>query len=151
MTLRTKFTDQLKQAMKARNELATATIRLITSTLKDKDIAARTAGKPELADTDILGMLQTMVKQRQESARIYHENARPELAEREEAEIKIIETFMPAQMSEDDTKAAINAIIAELNITSIKDMGKVMNELKTRYAGQIDMGRAGGLVKGALS
>lgn len=151
MTLRTKFTDQLKQAMKARNELATATIRLITSTLKDKDIAARTAGKPELADTDILGMLQTMVKQRQESARIYHENARPELAEREEAEIKIIETFMPAQMSEDDTKAAINAIIAELNVTSIKDMGKVMNELKTRYAGQIDMGRAGGLVKGALS
>lgn len=151
MTLRTKFTDHLKEAMKSRDELATSTIRLINSTLKDKDIAARTAGKPELADADILGMLQTMIKQRQESARIYHENARPELAAREEAEIKIIETFMPSQMSEAEAAEAIKTIVAELGVTSIKDMSKVMVELKTRYAGQIDMGKAGGLVKAALS
>ena len=129
-----------------------STIRLITAAMKDRDIAARSSGNEEgIPDSEILSMMQSMIKQRQESSKTYRENDRPELAEREEEEIKVIERFLPAQMSEGDTSAAIDTIIAHVGASSIKDMGKVMNELKTKYAGQLDMAKAGGAVKAKLA
>lgn len=128
-----------------------ATVRLILAALKDRDIAARGNGKDEIADNEILSMLQSMIKQRKESAKTYADAGRQELAEREEAEIKVIEGFLPKQMSDSEVDAVISQIITETGASDIKDMGKVMGELKTKYAGQIDMARAGGLVKEKLS
>lgn len=145
--LRTRFTEDMKTAMKAGDTNTTATIRLIIAAMKLKD----TEGKGQIDNAGILPMLQTMVKQRQESAKIYRENNRPELAEKEEAEIKVIEGYLPKQLSEAETDAAITALIAELGITSAKDMGKVMGELKTRFAGQLDMSKVGPMVKSKLA
>lgn len=139
-----------KEAMKAREQVRVATLRLISSTLKDRDIEARGAGKEPLSNEDILAMLQKMVKQRQESAKIYSENGRPELAEQENAEIAIITSFLPQQLTEDETKAAIAAIINETGAAGMKDMGKVMGELKARFTGKIDFAKAGGVVKELL-
>jgi uncharacterized protein YqeY len=138
--------------MQSKDQVAMSTIRLITAAMKDRDIAARSSGNEEgIPDSEILSMMQSMIKQRQESSKTYRDNDRPELAEREEEEIKVIERFLPAQMSEADTSAAIEEIIADVGAESIKDMGKVMNELKTKFAGQLDMAKAGGLVKAKLS
>lgn len=151
MTKREEFSQALKDALKSKDQIAMSTIRLITAAMKDRDIAARGKGNDEgIDDTEILSLLQSMVKQRQESSKMYRENDRAELAEREEAEITVIERFLPAQMSEDDTTAAIEAIIAATGASSIKDMGKVMGVLKEKYAGQLDMAKAGGLVKSKL-
>ncbi len=149
--LRTQFTDQLKQAMHARDEIATSTIRLIIAALQDRDIAARGKGNREgISEDEILSMLQTMIKQRRESIKMYEVGKRFDLVEREAAEIKIIERFMPTQMSDDDVRAAIDACIAAVGATGVIDMGKVMAEMKTRYVGQMDFAKASGLVKDRL-
>ena len=152
MSLRAQLTDAMKEAMKAKDAKRLATVRLMLAALKDKDIAARTETNKELvSDDDILTLLAKMIKQREESAAVYRQGGRPELAENEEAEIVIIRTFMPKQMDEADAKAAIQAVIAETGAASIKDMGKVMAVLKERYAGQMDFGRASAATKDALS
>lgn len=151
MNKRDEFTTALKQAMQAKDQIALSTIRLITAAMKDRDIAARGKGNMEgIDEAEILSMLQSMVKQRQESSKTYSDNGRPELAEREMAEIAIIEKFLPAQMSDDEVAKIINDLVSETGAADIKDMGKVMNELKARYAGQIDMAKAGGAVKARL-
>jgi uncharacterized protein YqeY len=148
--LREQFTSELKLAMKAGEKRRVETIRMITAALKDKDIEARGAGK-EVSEDDILALLQKLVKSRQESMEIYDKNNRPELAAQEREEIAVIATFLPQQMNDADVAAAIQAAIAETGAASIKDMGKVIAQLKARYAGKMDFGKASGLVKAALA
>ena len=152
MSIRDEFTTALKESLKNKDQVAMSTIRLITAAMKDRDIAARGSGNMDgIADAEILSMMQSMIKQRQESSKTYREHDRAELADREEEEIKVIERFLPQQMSAEETDKAISDIIAEVDASSIKDMGKVMNELKTRFAGQLDMAKAGGAVKAKLA
>ncbi|MGU9981901.1 GatB/YqeY domain-containing protein [Phreatobacter sp. HK31-P] len=148
--LRDRFMSDLKEAMKAGDKPRLGTIRLMQAALKDKDIEARGAGKGPLSDDEILQLLQKMVKQRQESAKMYADGGRPELADQETAEIAVITAYLPKQMDEAEAKAAIAAVIAETGAAGVKDMGKVMGELKARYAGQMDFGRASPLVKQLL-
>lgn len=149
--MRDTLAKALKEALKAKNDVALSTIRLITAALKDRDIAARSAGNSDgIPDDEILGMLQTMIKQRTESAKMYRDGDRPELADGEEAEITIIQQFLPEQLDSDAVQKAISEIIAESEAASVKDMGKVMAELKTRFAGQMDFGIASQMVKAAL-
>ena len=150
MALRESFTELMKEAMKAGDKRRTGTLRMITAALKDRDIEARGQGKGPLSDDDILGLLQKMVKQRQESLAIYEQAGRTELATQEREEIEIIMGFMPKQMDEAEMTAAIKTIIAETGAQSVKDMGKVMAVMKERYAGQMDFAKASGAVKGAL-
>lgn len=148
--LRENLQNALKEAMKSKDMGTVSAVRLIIAGQKEKDVAARGAGKECASDADLLSMMQTMIKQRNESAKIYREGNRPELAAKEEAEIAVIERFLPKQMNEEETKAAIAAVIAKTGAQGMKDMGKVMAELKSAYAGQIDMGKASGLIKGML-
>jgi uncharacterized protein YqeY len=149
--MREKITATMKQALKDKDQAALATMRLIMAALKDRDIAARGSGNPDgISDDDILGMLQTMIKQRTESAKMYRDGDRPELADAEEAEIEIIRSFMPAQLSDEDMAAAISAAVAETGASSVKDMGQVMAFLKGNYAGQMDFAVASQAVKTAL-
>jgi len=149
---RSEFNAALKNAMKNKDQTALATVRLILAVLKDRDISSRGQGKADgIDENEILSMLQSMIKQRQESAKTYCDAGREELAEREEAEIEIIQGFLPKQLGEDEVLAAIDRIIAEQGASDIKDMGKVMAVLKAEFAGQIDMGKASGLVKSKLS
>lgn len=148
--LRDRFISDLKEAMKAGEKDRLATIRMIQAALKDKDIEARGAGKDPLGDEDILQLLQKMVKQRQDSAKLYIEGGRPELAAKEEAEIAVIASYMPRQMDEDEAKTAIAAVIAETGAAGMKDMGKVMGVLKSRFAGRMDFAKANPLVKQLL-
>ncbi|KPH79059.1 MULTISPECIES: GatB/YqeY domain-containing protein [Bosea] len=150
-SLRERFTADLKEAMKAGEKGKVSTIRLITSALKDKDIEARGLGKPETTPDEVLALLQKMIKQRQESIAIYDANGRPELAAGERAEVEVISGYMPKQMSEDEVKAAITAAVTESGAASVKDMGKVIAILRANYAGQMDFGKASGLVKAALA
>jgi uncharacterized protein YqeY len=150
MSLRERFTEELKAAMKAGDKGKLGAVRLIQAALKDKDIEARGAGKGQASDEEILALLQKMVKQRQESAAIYAANARPELADAENAEIAVISAFLPQQMSEEEVKTAIAAAIAETGAASMKDMGKVVAALKVKHSGQMDFAKASGLVKAAL-
>ena len=152
MEKREEFNTSLKEALKAKDLVATSTIRLILAALKDRDIASRGQGKADgISEAEILSMLQSMIKQRKESAKIYSDAGRDDLAEREMSEIEIIERFLPAQMDDAQVAKIIEKLIAETGATGIKDMGKVMGVLKTQYAGQIDMGKAGGIVKEKLS
>lgn len=152
MEKRAEFTTALKEALKEQNQTEISTIRLIVAALKDRDIAARAKGQADgIDETEILSMLQTMIKQRRESAKMYCDAGREELAEREEAEIEVIEKFLPKQLSEDEVGAIIQELISEMDAKEMKDMGKVMGALKERYAGQIDMGKASGRVKSALA
>lgn len=148
--LRDDINNAVKDAMRAKDERKLSTLRMINATLKNADIEARGQGKPPLADSDILGVLQKMIKQRQESVELYEKGGRDELAAQERAEIDIIGGYLPKQMSEDDVKAAIAAVIAETGAAGIKDMGKVIAALKAKFAGQMDFGKASGLVKAAL-
>jgi len=152
MDMRTRVGTALKEAMKAKDQERLATLRLINAAIKDRDIAMR--GREEEAgacgDSEILSILGRMVKQRQESARAYEEGGRLELAEKELAEIKVIEDFLPRQLDEDETGAAIDAAIAEVEAGSIRDMGKVMGVLKGKYTGQMDFGKVGPMVKDRL-
>lgn len=151
MELRARITTALKEAMKAKEADRLSTLRLISAAIKDRDIEARADGAEEGVGNDaVLGILGKMVKQRQESAKVYEEGGRLELAEKELAEIKIIEDFLPRQLSEDEAAAAIDAAIAEVGATSIRDMGKVMGVLKGKYTGQMDFGKTGPMVKNKL-
>ena len=137
-------------AMKSGDKPRLAAVRLILAKLKDKDIELRTGSSVPDDDVLVVDVLQKMAKQRRESITLYLEGGRQELADVEQAELAVIEEFLPAQMSEDDTKAAIEAIKAELGASSMKDMGKVVAALKARHGSQLDMGKASGLVKAAL-
>ncbi|WP_342151266.1 GatB/YqeY domain-containing protein [Methylorubrum sp. SB2] len=149
--LRARITAEMKEAMKAREQQKLSTIRMIQAALKDKDIEARGLGKGETSDEDILALLQKMIKQRQEAASVYEQGGRPELAETERAEAGIIQTFLPQQLDEAETKAAIAEAIAETGAAGPKDMGKVIAALKGKYTGRMDFGRASGMVKDALA
>lgn len=140
----------LVTAMKAGDKDATATIRLIQAAIKNRDIEARTGSAPTDDDVLVSEVLQKMVKQRRESITMYEQGGRPELAAAEQAEVAVIERFLPKMMDEAETVAAIEAIKAEIGASSVKDMGRVMAELKTRHAGKLDMSKASGLVKAAL-
>lgn len=149
---REEFNAALKTALKDKDQTAISTVRLILAALKDRDISARGAGKGDgIDESEILSMLQSMIKQRQESAKVYCDAGREELAEREEAEIEVIQKFLPQQLSEEEVGAAIDKIIRETEASDIKDMGKVMGILKSEYAGQVDMGKASGMVKQKLT
>jgi uncharacterized protein YqeY len=141
----------LVTAMKGGDKAATGTIRLIQSAIKNRDIELRTGTAPADDDLLVTEVLQKMIKQRRESADLYRKGNRAELADAEEAEIAVIERFLPKQMSDDEASAAIQAIIAETGATGMKDMGKVMGEVKARLAGQVDPARASAMVKAALS
>ncbi|WP_273726589.1 GatB/YqeY domain-containing protein [Brucella gallinifaecis] len=148
--LRQEISQAMTDAMKAQDKLRLATLRLIMAAVKDRDIANRGAGKDPVGDEELLGILGKMVKQREESARIYEEGNRLELAEAERQEIAILNDFLPAQMSEDEVKAACEAVIAEIGAQGLRDMGKVMAALKERFAGQMDFTKASALVKTLL-
>lgn len=150
-TLREDIASAMKEAMKAKDQAALATLRLISAALKDRDIAARGNGNQDgISDDEILSMLQTMIKQRHESAKMYRDGNRPELAEAEEAEIAIITGFLPAQLGAVEVDAAIAAAIESSGAASIKDMGQVMAHLKANHAGQMDFSAASQAVKSAL-
>lgn len=152
MSLRDKIAAELKTAMKARDTHRLATLRLINAAIKDREIAARgDQGVSELSDADLSAVLARMVKQRRDSARAYEEAARLDLAEKELAEITVIEDFLPRQLSDPEMAEAIAAIIAETKATTVRDIGKVMAALKTRHAGQMDFGKAGAIVKERLA
>mgnify|MGYP000745976663 CR=1 FL=1 len=138
-------------AMKAGDKERTAALRLIGAKIKDRDIEMRTSSKDVDDDAMVIDVLQKMGKQRRESITMYEEGGRTELAEKEKAELAVIEEYLPQQMSENDTKAAIEAIKAELGADGMKDMGRVMGELKSRHGAELDMSKASGLVKAALS
>ena len=148
--MRERFTSEMKAALKAGEKRKLATVRLIQAGLKDKDIEARGAGKGQSSDDEILAMLQKMIKQRQESMAIYAQAGRAELAEQEREEAEIIASFLPRQLDEAETKAAIEAAIAKSGAASMKDMGKVVAALRADYAGRMDFGRASALVKEML-
>ncbi len=152
MDTRAKIKAALPEAMKAKDEVRTGTLRLILAALKDKDIEFRGSGKGEqIAEPAILSMLQGMIKQRKESLDTYRKAGREDLAGREEAEIKIIESYLPQQMGDAEVAAVIEKIISETGAKDVKDMGKVMGALKAGYAGQLDMGKASGMIKQKLA
>lgn len=150
MSLRERISDAVKEAMKAKQPARVSTLRMVNAALKDADIARRGDGGAEMSDADVVAVLSKMVKQRQESLRAYDEGGRSDLAEKERAEIAVIEEFLPRQLSAAEVDEAITAAIAAVGASSIKDMGKVMGELKSRYTGQMDFGAVGAMVKGKL-
>lgn len=149
--MRERLTDALKSAMKAQKKRRTSTLRLISASIKDRDIAARSAGKDRISDADILEVLAKMIKQRRESVKIYEEAGRLELAQQEQEEISIIETFLPQQLNDDEVLSSVKRVIDELGAVGLKDMGRIMAELKGRHAGQMDFGKASGMVKKLLT
>ena len=149
--IRDEIKAALVTAMKGGDKEGTAALRLIQSAIKNRDIEARTGGAPADDDALVTEVLQKMVKQRRESIELYEKGGRQELADAEAREVAVIERFLPAQMSEEETRAAIEAIKAETGASGMKDMGRVMAELKARHGTQLDMSKASGLVKAALS
>jgi hypothetical protein len=150
--LRARLNDELKSAMKSKDLRAVSTVRLILAALKDRDIAARTKGNTDgIGEEEIGDLLQKMVRQRRESIELYEQGKRQDLAQQEREEIAVIERFLPRQMSDADMAAAVGAVIGELGVSSIKDMGRVMAALKQRHAGQMDFSKASALVKQRLS
>ncbi|MBP5398805.1 MAG: GatB/YqeY domain-containing protein [Alphaproteobacteria bacterium] len=149
--LRDEVQNAIKEAMKNHEAEKLSTARMILAGIKEKDVDARGKGKECAAEADLMSMMQTMIKQRQESAKMYRDGNRPELAEEEELEIKIIEGFLPKQMSDAEVDAAIAAVITELGASSMKDMGAVMAKMREKYAGQMDFGSASGKIKAALN
>jgi uncharacterized protein len=149
--LRDQINDAVKTAMKSQDKLRLSTLRMVNSAIKNADIEARGAGKGPLGDADILGLLQKLIKQRQESVELYDKGGRPELADQERTEIEIIKGFLPQQLSEAEAKEAIAGVIRETGAAGMKDMGKVIAALKERYAGRMDFGKASALVKGMLT
>jgi uncharacterized protein YqeY len=149
--LRDEINASLKQAMKSQDKRRTGTLRLVNAALKDRDIEARGLGKPALSDEEIHGLLQKMIKQRQESLDIYENAGRTDLATQEREEIEIISAYLPKQMSEDETRSAIAVVITEISASGMKDMGRVMAALKERFSGRMDFTKASGVVKGLLA
>ena len=150
MTLRERFTADLKTAMLAKDAPRVSTIRMITAKLKDTDIAARPKGVDAIPDEEIIAMLKGMVKSRRESVDLYTQGNRQDLADKEQAEISVIESFLPAQMDDAATEAAVDAAIAESGAASMKEMGKVMAILKAKHAASLDMAKVNPLVKQKL-
>ena len=152
MALREEISASLKEAMKAGDRKRLSTLRLMQAAIKDKDINNRTEGQESALtpDSGLVELLARMVKQRRDSVAAYEQGGRPELAQNERDEIAVIQSYMPKQMTEEEARAAVAEVIKSVGATSVKDMGKVMAELKARYAGQMDMGRAGGIVKSLL-
>ena len=148
--MRETITAALKAATKAQDKRRVSTLRLVSAAIKDRDIAARTAGKGEATDAELLELFAKMIKQREELEKIYADAGRAELAKQEGEEIVIIREFLPKQLSDQETDKAIAEAIAKTGAASVKDMGKVMAELKAKYAGQMDFGKASGLVKAKL-
>ena len=148
--IRETVADETKAAMKAGDKPRLSTLRMISSAIKNAEIEARTSGKGDLADEALLPLLQKLVKQRQESAQLYEKGGRPELAGQETAEIAVIQSFLPQQLSEAEVKAAVAAAIAETGAASLKDMGKVMAALRAKHTGTMDFGAASALIKATL-
>jgi uncharacterized protein YqeY len=152
LMIREKLTGALKDAMKARAEPATTTIRMINAAIKQKDIdVARPRGEQQIGDGEILNLLQSLIKSRREAIELYKQGNRQDLVDKEQAEIAVIEQFLPKQLSEEETKAAVRELAASLGASSVKDMGKVMAALKTKYAGRLDMTKASAIVKEVLA
>lgn len=149
--MRDEINDSLKQAIKAQDKRRVGTLRLINAAIKDRDIAARSNGRDKVSDADILEILAKMVKQRQESAVTYEDAGRPELAAQEREEITIIQDFLPKQMDEEATAAAVKEVVDEIGATSLKDMGRTMAALKERYPVEMDFRKANQVVKELLS
>ncbi|WP_426958232.1 GatB/YqeY domain-containing protein [Muricoccus radiodurans] len=150
MDLRARFTEEMKASMRAGDAPRTSTIRMVIAKLKEADIAARPSGVTAIPDDQIAGMLRGMVKSRRESVDLYRQGGRTELADKEEAEIAVIESFLPRQMDDAAMQAAVAEAVAETGAASIKDMGKVMAALKAKHAAVLDMAKAGPMVKAAL-
>jgi uncharacterized protein YqeY len=154
--MRTRLNDDIKTAMKSGDKRRLATLRLITATIKDRDLSAhvdeqgQATGRDRIADQDILALLQKMIKQRRESIDIYRKAGRDDLADQEAEEIAVIEAYLPQQMDEDEMRAAVAGLVAELNAKGLKDMGRVMAALKERYTGTMDFGKASAMLKEAL-
>jgi len=148
--LRDDINKALTEAMKAKNERAVSTLRMVNAALKNADIEARGTGKPPLGDAELMSLLQKMIKQRQESVLLYEKGGRADLVKQEQEEIAIISGYLPKQMSEAEMAAAIDSAIAETGASSMKDMGKVIGALRGKYAGQMDFGKASALVKAKL-
>ncbi|MBS0249308.1 MAG: GatB/YqeY domain-containing protein [Proteobacteria bacterium] len=148
--IRDDINKALTEAMKAKAERTVSTLRMVNSTLKNADIEARTTGKP-LGDAEVLGILQKMIKQRQESVEMYKKGNRADLVKQEEEEIAVISAYLPKQMSDAEVTAAIDAAIKETGAVGMKDMGKVIGILRGKYAGQMDFGKASGMVKAKLN
>ncbi|WP_341862340.1 GatB/YqeY domain-containing protein [Gymnodinialimonas sp. 57CJ19] len=152
MGLRNKITDGIKNAMREKDTVRLSTLRLINAAVKDQDIAVRAKGNADgVGEDEVLAIMAKMVKQRQESARVYEEGGRLELAAQEQAEIAVIEEYLPRQLSEAEVAKAVDAAIAETGADSIRDMGRVMGALKGKYAGRMDFGAVGPLVKDRLN
>jgi uncharacterized protein len=149
--MREKLTESMKDAMKAKDSRRLSTVRLIQSAVKDRDIANRGTGKDAANDDEILQILQKMVKQREESAKIYEDAGRAELATQEREEIDVLKAFMPEQLSDEKVDEIVAAVVAETGAAGMKDMGKVMAILRERYAGQMDFAKASGVIKAKLS
>lgn len=152
MGLREDITAAVKDAMKAGDKKRLSTLRLMTAAIKDKDINSRTEGHDSAltSDAGLIDLFAKMVKQRQESVAVYEQGGRPELAQNERDEIAVIQAYMPKQLSDEEAKAAVADVIKAVGAASVKDMGKVMAELKAKYAGQMDFAKAGGIVKSLL-
>jgi len=148
--MRNKITEAMKQAMKDKDTRRTSTLRLVNAAIKDRDIALRGKGKDKVDDEEVLDILTKMVKQREESSKMYREGGRPELEAQELEEMEIIREFLPRQLSQEETAAAVAEAVSETGAESLRDMGKVMGILKERYRGQLDMGMIGALVKDKL-
>jgi uncharacterized protein YqeY len=149
--LRDDINKALTEAMKAKNERAVSTLRMVNAALKNADIEARGAGKPPLGDAELMSLLQKMIKQRQESVLLYEKGGRADLVKQEQEEIGIIQGYLPKQMSDAEMAAAIDAAIKETGAAGMKDMGRVIGALRGQYAGQMDFGKASGMVKAKLA
>jgi hypothetical protein len=148
--MRTRLVDGMKEAMKSGEKRKLATLRLINAAIKDRDINARGAGKERVSDEEILAILAKMIKQREESARIFEEGNRLELAAQEREEMEIIREFLPKQMNADEVRTACTQVVSEVGGASLRDMGKCMNAIKERYPGKLDVGQASKVVKELL-
>nr|WP_281502912.1 GatB/YqeY domain-containing protein [Ancylobacter crimeensis] len=149
--LRDAINASLKDAMKAQDKLRLGTLRLINAAIKDRDIEARGHGRDPLSDDEVLGLLTKMIKQREESAKVYEEAGRVDLATQERDEVVVIQGFLPKQMTEAEAAAAVKAVIEEIGAQGLKDMGRTMAALKERYTGTMDFAKASGTVKGLLT
>jgi uncharacterized protein YqeY len=151
MSIRDRLMDATKEAMKAREAARLSTLRMMSSAIKDRDIFVRgEGGEVPVADADLMGLLAKMIKQRQDASKVYVQGGRQELADKELAEVKVIEEFLPGQLDGAAVEAAVAAAIAETGATSVKDMGRVMAALKVKFAGQMDFGAVSALIKGRL-
>ena len=151
MPLKKQIEDKLNEALKAKDKNTYPTLRLIVSAIKDVEIAGRSKGQKEIKDSDITGILKKMIKQRNESCEVYKKAGRTELLESETKEINVINTFLPKQLSEEETKKICEEVIKSVGASSMKDMGKVMGVLKSKYADTLDFSKVSGIIKGILN